>query len=130
MAITLLLPQDGRTRYFIAVDIDEFGIKNHLEFSTEQIIESAFVKIDETIEDKCRGVFGYVSFGITDNVPLIPTILWQPSEYINYKHTVFSAPIDGPINYVRFWTRKGVKAHYRVQSKQFEWGLIPVVTTP
>lgn len=130
MAITLALPQDGRTRYFIAVDITDFGIKNHLEFSKEQILEASFPKVDESIEDKARGVFGYVSFGITDGVPLIPTILWQPSKFINYRHSVFSAPVDAPINFVRFWTRKGVKARYRVQSKQFEWGLIPVVTTP
>lgn len=132
MAITLELPQDGRTRYFVGVYISDFGKKNHLEFSREQIdqAEVAFRVVDESIDDKARGVFGYVSFGITDGVPITPSILWHPSEFINYRLTVFSAPIDAPINYVRFWVRKGIRAEYRVQSKQFEWGLIPVITTP
>lgn len=107
--------------YFTKVMIQVYdeGISNHLEFCTEEVRMNLIYEYNLPPEEKHRGVFGYVSFGLGgyklgDGSTELPR--WLPPVFINWGRNLIFAPVHKdflPEN-LRIWMRKGVKAHVTV----------------
>jgi hypothetical protein len=119
-AIDILAPS-GRKIEFCKVFIfprtlpggmDE-GVRNHLEFATDEIRMSLLGEYNLPAELKHRGVFGYVAFGFGGNPTVDPETefaSWQEGAFINWCGNYFRSPDLVVTDNVRIWLRKGVRA--------------------
>jgi len=99
----------------LIVRIDDPGVGNFLEFSTEVVRDLSALEFVNPNDDLIRGVFGYVSFGVPGiGAPVgeQPTVSFRHIAFLNYRQTFVVVPKDGLYDYARIWMRKGVKASW------------------
>lgn len=113
--VTIEIPKVGvtpRKVKFVRIEVTDAAKQpflsnklNWLEFPVAALTSNSGYEIDEVIDAKKRGVFGYVMWGYQrDDAP----IDWLEGGFINWQYTIWKPPVDENPGFLRIWLRKGV----------------------